>query len=109
MKALFVDTFYWSALLNARDDWHPQVRQFSQSLTDVSLVTTEEVLTELLNFFSSFRYVTRLGAVRLVDDIIANPNIQLISQTHETFLAGFSLYRQRLAQEYSLTDCISLS
>ena len=34
--------------------------------------------------------------------------IQVIEQTHQSFLSGFSLYEQRMDKGYSLTDCISM-
>jgi predicted nucleic acid-binding protein len=54
MKTLFVDTFYWVALFNPKDEWHLTVINYSKHLVSVYLVTTDEVLTEFLNFFSTY-------------------------------------------------------
>jgi predicted nucleic acid-binding protein len=40
--------------------------------------------------------------------ILHNDYVQIIPQTHKTFLAGLELYKQRADKEYSLTDCISM-
>jgi uncharacterized protein len=46
MRTLFADTFYWVALINPGDDWYSRVLSISQSLGQIRLVTTDEVLTE---------------------------------------------------------------
>ena len=86
---------YWAALLNPRDEWHSSVKSFSKKLISVSLVTTDEVLTEFLNFFSAYDTKMRQGAIQRVRDILQNDYIQVIPQTHETFLIGLELYRER--------------
>ncbi|MBR8836311.1 MAG: type II toxin-antitoxin system VapC family toxin [Stigonema ocellatum SAG 48.90 = DSM 106950] len=108
MRKVFADTFYWVALLNSSDVWHQEVRDFSKFLAHTRMITTDEVLTETLNFFSSFRLEMRKGASRLVRMIIADSTIQVIPQTRESFLAALALYEQRPDKEYSLTDCISM-
>ncbi len=54
MRSLFADTFYWAALLNPKDTWHQRVKAFNRTLAQPRLVTTDEVLTEFLNFFSAY-------------------------------------------------------
>ncbi len=102
------DTFYWVALLNPRDAWHQRVKVFNFTLKQSRLVTTDEVLTEFLNFFSSYELKMRLGSAQRVQDILQNSNVKVIQQTHESFLVGLFLYKQRPDKEYSLTDCISM-
>jgi predicted nucleic acid-binding protein len=109
MRIIFADAFYWNALLNPRDDFHNQVRSLSQSLTQASLVTTDEILTEVLNFFSNYPSYMKNGAVKFVNGILNNHQINVIPQTHDSFLRGLKLYSQRLDKGYSLTDCISMS
>jgi predicted nucleic acid-binding protein len=53
MRRLFVDTFYLIALSSPRDQWHQRVVMFSQSLTDYSLYSVDEVLAEFLTFCST--------------------------------------------------------
>jgi predicted nucleic acid-binding protein len=109
MKRLFADTFYWVALINPNDDWYSRVLGVSNSLGQSQIVTTEEILTEVLAFYSQAGIRMRQRTVELVDNILNNTKIQVIEQTHESFLSGFSLYRSRLDKGYSLTDCISMN
>ena len=46
--------------------------------------------------------------VQLVKNIIERSDIQVIEQSHKSFLLGLSLYENRLYKGYSLTDCISI-
>ena len=73
-----------------------------------STYTTEEVLTELLNYFGARGPYFRTAASRLVERMRADPSIQILPQSHEGFLAGIGLYQARPDKGYSLTDCISM-
>lgn len=108
MKQIFADTFYWVALINQRDSWHQQAIAITSTLNQVQIVTTDEVLIEVLNFLSSYGEQMRRRTIQLIKDILADPNIQVVQQTHESFLDGLQLYENRLDKEYSLTDCISM-
>ncbi|MBD2481450.1 type II toxin-antitoxin system VapC family toxin [Planktothrix sp. FACHB-1365] len=108
MKTLFVDTFYWVALINVADSWHQTVRNYSRNLNNIKLVTTEEVLIETINFFASFPSPMKKAVFRLITQVIADQNITIISQSHESFTGGLELFSQRFDKGYSLTDCISM-
>jgi uncharacterized protein len=109
MRQIFADTFYWAALLNRRDNWYQRVKQLNTHLQSVQIVTTDEVLTEFLNFFSAFDPRMRQEATRRVRSILQSDGVRVISTSHDRFLAGLTLYEQRLDKEYSLTDCISMN
>jgi predicted nucleic acid-binding protein len=109
MKQIFADTFYWVALINSQDNWHQRVREVTSSLKNVELVTTDEVLVEVLNFMSAQVANRRRRTVEFIDDLLQNPRLQIIPQNRESFLQGFELYRRRPDKEYSLTDCISMT
>jgi predicted nucleic acid-binding protein len=53
MKRIFADTGYWIALLNPRDELYGRALALAQTCSDDQIVTTEMVLTELLNGFSA--------------------------------------------------------
>jgi predicted nucleic acid-binding protein len=108
MRRVFADAFYWIALINPGDDWHLAARQIGLSLHTVTLITTEEVLIETLNFYASQGTEQRQRALRALQNILTNPSMDVISQTHEPFQAGIELYESRLDKGYSLTDCISM-
>jgi predicted nucleic acid-binding protein len=105
---VFADSFYWIALLNPADKWHHDARTFSQTNPEVSLVTTDAVLTEILNYFSEAGERMRQAAVALCDQTITHANTVVLPQTRAAFASGFDLYKARPDKGYSLTDCISM-
>lgn len=108
MKVLFADSFYWIALLDPNDEWHQRFKDFNRNLKSVHFLTTDEVLSEFLNFFSGYNSTMRLGAIRRVRDMLQGHNVQVVPQTRERFISGLDLYEQRPDKEYSLTDCMSM-
>jgi len=108
MKTVFADAFYWIALINPGDDWHLAARHISLTLYPTTLITTEEVLTETLNFYASQGTQKRQRAFTVLQNILTNPSMQVVPQTHESSQAGMDLYQARLDKGYSLTDCISM-
>lgn len=108
MRTVFVDTHYWVALTNPQDQWHQQTLAVSGTLQGVRMVTTEEVLTEYLNFLAPRGSHLRRRAREAVRRMMNNPNVVVIPQAHDTFQTGLDFYEQRPDKEYSLTDCISM-
>ena len=108
MRTIFADTFYWAASINPEDDWHAPVIAITSTLGQARIVTTEEVLAETLTFFSTYGSRMRQRTCQLVQGVISNPNLKVVHQTHESFLAGLTLYQNRPDKEYSLIDCISM-
>jgi uncharacterized protein len=108
MRAVFADTCYWIAVLNPKDQLHDSAIQASEQLRDYRIITTEEVLTELLNYFSARGPHLRGAAARLVELMQADTAVHVLPQTREGFLSGLQLYRARPDKGYSLTDCISM-
>jgi predicted nucleic acid-binding protein len=53
MKPIFADTFYWIALLNPKDDWHQIALHYAHNNTTNSLITTDGIIDELLNYAAS--------------------------------------------------------
>jgi hypothetical protein len=41
--------------------------------------------------------------------ILNDPDIEVVSQSHDSFLAGLALYERRPDKRYSLVDCISMN
>ena len=107
MTAVFADTLYWIAIFLPDDPWAKAA--ISIDLSDVHLVTTEEVIGEFLTGISSYGEQTRLLACRFVREILADVDIEVVEQSHESFIGGLSLYERRPDKQYSLTDCISMN
>ncbi len=108
MRRIFVDTLYRIAITNPKDQWHQAAVNASRSLVGCHLVTTEEVLTEVLNAFSAAGRVLRQEAVDLVRALRADPDVTIDPQSHQPFLSGLALYEARPDKGYSLIDCITM-
>jgi predicted nucleic acid-binding protein len=108
MTALFADTFYWVALADFADSSHERALALTSERASSRIVTTDEVLTECLTFFSAAPEPVRREVAGSVEGILASSVIRVIPQSRESFLAGLRLYRARPDKGYSLTDCISM-
>jgi uncharacterized protein len=64
---LFADTFYWIALADSNDSAHRRALEITAERTTSSIVTTDEVLTEYLNYFSTAPEPFRSSAARGVN------------------------------------------
>ena len=107
MKAVFADTFYWVALTNPDDSRYHDAGAMDHTLADARILTTDEVLAEFLTFFSSDPWL-RNRAAETVRALLCDPDVRVIAQSRESFLAGLDLYAARPDKGYSLTDCISM-
>ena len=109
MTDVFVDAAYWIALLRSDDQWHGSALAAREQLGKVTLVITEEVLTEVLTGLSRYGSELRTQAAGMVRDILESKEVRMIPQTHDTFMEGLSRYEQRSDKAYSLQDCISMN
>jgi predicted nucleic acid-binding protein len=108
MGEYFADAFYWVALAQATDAWHTRALHWQQTHPHARFVTTEEVLTEVLNWFSGFGPAGRSHAVYTVRSILADVQVTVLPQTHADFVAALALYDARSDKGYSHTDCRSM-
>lgn len=109
MTLVFADTQFFVGRVNARDQWHKQARAAETALIDPHYITTESVLTEVLAYFCEYGPESRLKAAVAIEIILADPKTEVVSISHELFLQGVKLYKERLDKSYSLTDCISMN
>jgi hypothetical protein len=72
------------------------------------MVTTDDVLTEVLAAFCEAGPRLRQKAAALVRRLHSKPSVTVHPQSRVSFLSGFALYEARPDKEYSLTDCISM-
>ncbi len=107
MKLVFADTLYWIAIFLPNDPWASAAT--SIDLMGAALVTTEEVLAEFLTAVSGHGDQTRRLACKFVRAILNDPDIQVVEQSHTSFLGGLTLYEKRPDKQYSLADCISMN
>lgn len=110
MNRVFVDAVYWIARTDQRDQWREvAIVAYNRLGRDTQLVTTEEVLTEFLTHLSSGGPELRRRAAIAVRRIMSDPNIEVVHQTHESFMDGLDRYASRLDKGYSLQDCVSMN
>jgi predicted nucleic acid-binding protein len=105
MNQVFADTGYWQAVLNPADQLHARATEVSRGLGRVRLLTTEMVLAELLAALA--KPPARAMAIKGVDSIRRNANVEILPQTSMLFDEALELYRQHDDKAWSLTDCAS--
>jgi predicted nucleic acid-binding protein len=107
MKTVFADTGYWIALLDPQDTLHSKAVNLSITLSQAQIITSQMVLTEVLNHFSKSGNFLRYAAASLIESLKVNPSISIIFQTDDIFQQALNLYKQRPDQAWSHTDCSS--
>jgi len=109
VKKVFVDSFFWTAVVRPNDPYREQALAAAAELGDASLVTTEEVLFEFLAAVARSDRRVREAAVRSVEAMIDSDSVELVAQSHHSFVAGLERYKRRLDKGYSLTGCVSMN
>jgi len=109
LRTVFADTLLWIARVRPRDPWQTAARTALQRIGDVRLVTTDEVLNELLAALSRGGPVLRRKAVETVRLLLGTPAVTVVPQTRQSFLAAVNRYEARSDKTYSLTDCASMN
>ncbi len=108
MKAVFVDSAYWIAVIKHHDPHRRAALDAAEGLGPARLVTTEEVLVETFSGLGRADSHVRRSAAAFVRRLLDRPDVTVIPQSHESFLSGLDQYEKRLDKGYSLVDCISM-
>src|SRR6516162_4725866 len=103
MRAVFADTGYWVAVIHPHDGLHERAMAVSRELRQCALVTSEMVLVEVLNMFSSRGEHLRKVVARTVQEIANDARIEVVPQTRQLFREALNLYQSRADKEWSLT------
>ncbi len=106
MTAVFADTAFYLALLNADDELHPRAAELAATL-NASMVTNAWILTEVLDALSRPEF--RRTVVGFIEAIKVDPRVTVVPASQELFDRGFDLFKRRPDKEWSLTDCISFA
>ena len=104
MTAVFADSFYYLAVMNADDAAHERAVRVSDSLGG-PVVTTAWVLTEVADALAAPGQ--RSGFLALLEALRSDPEVSIVPPNEDLFEAGISLYSRRPDKDWSLTDCIS--
>ena len=111
MRQVFVDTAYWIAMLNRKDQGHQSALSATEDLKKSGfhkLVTTQPVLTEVLSVFSEQGEFWKLQATEEVEKIMSDSNVIVIPQTNELFRRGLDFWKKRPDKGFSHVDCMSM-
>lgn len=100
---IFVDSGYFIALANERDELHERAIQWAK--TPGPLLVTEYVLWETVNYLSAAP--DRARAHNLLDDVRTSDACEIVPASLWLFESGLSLHKRRVDKNWSLTDCIS--
>lgn len=104
MRRAFADTFYFLALLDSREERHPQAAEASRD-PELRLVTTEWVLAEFGDAYCQPQ--DRADFVSLYRSLVNHPRVTIIPADTRLFQRGVDLFEQRKDKDWSLTDCLS--
>jgi uncharacterized protein len=104
MKATFVDTFYYLALVNAHDAGHQKAMAASRTRQG-RLVTTQWIMVEVADALAD--PIERPKFLAILDAIGNDPTVALVAADDALFQRAVDLYRRRPDKEWSLTDCTS--
>ena len=107
MKVVFADAGYFIANLDDRDTLHERANTVAAGLGPFRIVTTQMVITEVLNYVSRGGEYLRSIAAQMVGSLEDSPNVEIIPQTDAQFRAAVERYAARSDQRWSLTDCAS--
>jgi predicted nucleic acid-binding protein len=107
MRQAFVDTVFWVAVLDPRDNLHANAVGAASRLAGTQLVTSELVLVETLNTFCAAGPHLRTASVQMIERLRTQPNLRIVPQTTQLFDAAFSLFSSRLDKNWSFVDCTS--
>ena len=105
MRLVFADTLHWGAILHPLDQYRAEAIRAREVIGDVRLVTTAEVLAELLDGLAHRGIHLREAATQAVRTI----RVTVHPRSRESFLAGLRLYEERKDKGYSMVDCISVA
>src|SRR2546430_1378274 len=100
MKFIFADTSYYQALISDSDE-HYDDAHFLAATVPSGIITTEWVLSELLNTFSRGKR-RRLAVTQLVDDLRASEHVLVFPATTHDWIKGYQLFNQRMDKNWSL-------
>jgi hypothetical protein len=103
VNAVFADTFFYQALLDARDPSHGQA--LAQSRVKRIILTTEFILLELGN--ACARAEDHADFLALLAGIRASPRTRIIPLDSRLLQRGLDLFAARRDKNWSVTDCIS--
>ena len=106
-SAYFADTWFWIGLLHEPDQHHKAATAIYKKIGSSQIVTSEMILTEVLNVFRKFGPRWRTICCDYIDLLRTRAEILVVAQTSDYFHRGVTKYRRHRDKEWSLVDCTS--
>ncbi len=106
-STVFLDTGFAIALLSPRDQYHTVALRLAAEIKrqGTRIITSDAVLLEIGAALAKSAY--RSAAIKLIDGLRADPNVEIVSLDGRLFNAAYRLFQERPDKEWSLTDCVS--
>jgi uncharacterized protein len=104
---IFLDTSYWVALTNRRDDHHDEARALLAAHKNDRLVTTNDVRGETWTFLR--RRAGHKTAVAFLDALSASPRLELMRVSEAVEAKASAWLRKRDDREFSWVDATSFA
>ena len=111
-RVIFADTGFFVALFDPNDNARAQAVELMHRFRaddNVVLLSTRDVLNEILAHFSRSRPRTRQLIGRFVLGMLSDPKYRIVSVTRGQYLTALRLYIARPDKRYSMVDCISMT
>jgi predicted nucleic acid-binding protein len=104
---IFLDTSFWVAFTNRRDDRHDEAKALFAAHENDRLVTTNDVRGETWTFLR--RRAGHKTAVAFLDALIASPRLELIRVSGAVEDKADNWLRKRDDREFSWVDATSFA
>jgi uncharacterized protein len=101
----FIDTSFWVALRNVRDQRHREAVELFERYADSGLVTSNHVCGETWTFLR--KRAGHGSAVSFLDQIGRSPRLRIVSVTQEQEAEALKWLRRQDEREYSFVDATS--
>ena len=103
----FVDTSFWCALYDAKDENHSSAREFWQSLAPlpVKLFTSDYIFDETVTVAKS--RMTHQQAVELGEALLNSKVLTIVAVNEALLRKSWELFKNREDKGFSFTDCTS--
>ena len=105
MRCVFVDAWFYIALLDPHDAGHQKAVEVCQDGSITGFVTTRWVLMEVANMLSGTKARTRCAV--FIRELDQASEVIVVSASESLFQRGLTLFEERQDKAWSLTDCIS--
>lgn len=103
---VFLDTGYILAILNTRDKYYELASAMASTISP-PFITTEAVLIEIGNAFSSIQW--RAVGVDALHNLRSAQDVEIVPVNTMLLERAIALYSSRTDKEWGLTDCISFT